>query len=391
MQEPGLLLRLYYPTEPASGHPPSPLYPPAKWLSHPHYIEAYSKFMVLNDEDFLSSPYDPNHNPLTQAAYGAPLIKPSSIDKLPVIVFSHGLGGCRMVYSTTCIDVASHGLLVAAVEHKDQSACISLARVPGGPWVPRGKYSDYIDQWIPYKDFEFEKEFKFRNDQVNIRSSEVSQSLDVLQVLNDGGPVRDMLGEGLYDFSQFGGRLDMAAAGVMGHSFGGATTITALAKDERFKCGITLDVWMFPVHKSILETKISQPLIFINSYIFSKWTENVNKLSKLLKPPNEKGISDCSLLTLKGSVHTSQCDVPFAVPNITHKYQSKLDKHIIFRANSDIVMSFIKRYLIKDHVHRGHVPILDGLGMSPESGSGIGLVESMKHIMYTSNEMSSRL
>lgn len=36
----------------------------------------------------------------------------------PVIVFSHGLAGMRTTYSGICCDLASHGYVVAAIEHR---------------------------------------------------------------------------------------------------------------------------------------------------------------------------------------------------------------------------------------------------------------------------------
>lgn len=66
------------------------------------------------------------------------------------------------------------------------------------------------------------------------RSSEVSQSLDLLNSLNNGEDVKNLMG-GMFDLRQFTGRLDVDSAAVIGHSFGGATTVVTLGSDSRFK------------------------------------------------------------------------------------------------------------------------------------------------------------
>ena len=57
------------------------------------------------------------------AVYNAPVYKPSNysleMQSLPCVVFSHGLGGNRLLYSTYCCDLASHGCFVACVEHRE--------------------------------------------------------------------------------------------------------------------------------------------------------------------------------------------------------------------------------------------------------------------------------
>ena len=88
----------------------------------------------------------------------------------PALVFSHGLGGSFFTYSAICCDIASHGYVVAAVEHKDGSACLARRRVP--PTSGRGRkeeprYEDYVDEWIPYETVPSgEDEFLLRNKQV---------------------------------------------------------------------------------------------------------------------------------------------------------------------------------------------------------------------------------
>lgn len=38
--------------------------------------------------------------------------------KWPLVVFSHGIGCSRFIYSNICYDMASFGFIVAAVEHR---------------------------------------------------------------------------------------------------------------------------------------------------------------------------------------------------------------------------------------------------------------------------------
>ena len=88
--------------------------------------------------------------------------------------------------------------------------------------------------------------------QVRQRSREAILALELLIELNKGVEVNNMM-EGTFNFKQFQvdrctwqrrktclkspflqGRLDVRKAAIMGHSFGGATTIQTLSEDERF-------------------------------------------------------------------------------------------------------------------------------------------------------------
>ena len=53
----------------------------------------------------------------TNAQTGAATLTPD-LPMFPVMVFSHGLGAMSLTYSGICADVASHGYVVASVEHR---------------------------------------------------------------------------------------------------------------------------------------------------------------------------------------------------------------------------------------------------------------------------------
>ena len=46
---------------------------------------------------------------------------------LPVVMFSHGVAGMRTTYSAVCCDLASHGYLVAAIEHRSVCVCVCVS------------------------------------------------------------------------------------------------------------------------------------------------------------------------------------------------------------------------------------------------------------------------
>ena len=72
--------------------------------------------------------------------------------------------------------------------------------------------------------------------QVKKRYFDVKQALNIMHVLNDGGEIKNMLeGGGDFDFGQFKGRLDVERAAVIGHSFGGSTTVQVMCHEPQFK------------------------------------------------------------------------------------------------------------------------------------------------------------
>ncbi len=70
--------------------------------------------------------------------------------------------------------------------------------------------------------------------QVKVRVDDVRKVLLVLDKLADGRDVINLMNRD-FPLGQFKGRLDMDRTAIMGHSFGGGTSVLALAEERRFK------------------------------------------------------------------------------------------------------------------------------------------------------------
>jgi len=132
----------------------------------------------------------------------------------PVIVFSHGLGGSREGYEYLGRHWASHGYVVAHVQHQGSDDKV------------------WKDQERPFREMQ-----RAIGDTRNAiaRPLDVRFVLDQLTILaRQPGPVQN--------------RLNLKAAGIAGHSFGGWTTLAVAGEvfpggtesDPRFKAAIAM-------------------------------------------------------------------------------------------------------------------------------------------------------
>ncbi|XP_078279079.1 platelet-activating factor acetylhydrolase 2, cytoplasmic-like isoform X2 [Rhinoraja longicauda] len=237
-------------------------------------------------------------------------------EKYPLIIFSHGLGAFRTVYSAICLEIASRGFVVAAVEHRDESAACTCyfrpaagdVEQPPGPACEAGSsFAGPISLqaarpgleavWLPVRKLKMgEEEFPLRNEQLQQRVKECGQVLDLLTDINQGKPIENALLGNLCP-SVLKDCIDLQKVAVMGHSFGGSTSIQAVADDTRFRCAVALDSWMLPLSGGMY-SKNPGPVFFINSEKFQ--TEDTIGKMKRLQSGNDK-IKIITILSVAGN------------------------------------------------------------------------------------------
>lgn len=135
--------------------------------------------------------------------------------RLPVVLFSHGLGGNADVYSYQTMALAAHGSIVLLINHQDGSA--PVVRRANGSVVVFDRSVGQI--WADGKHVEYVRTRRQRTDQrvdemIAAAESFLKRSeMDTLRVDDESCVF-------------FAGRLQTNVT-FMGHSFGGATALTA--------------------------------------------------------------------------------------------------------------------------------------------------------------------
>ncbi|XP_073688806.1 platelet-activating factor acetylhydrolase-like [Garra rufa] len=368
----GTFLRLYYPCQ-ASENPHLP-----DWVPCREYFNGLADFMKINrtlSEKIFNYLFGSCKIP---AAWNASF-KPDG--KYPVIIFSHGLGAFRTLYSAICVELASQGFIVAAVEHRDESASATFYfkenTEPGTKKHPScdiaKPVSDNLEEvWMYYRPLKpGENEFPLRNKQVKQRADECIRALDLLFDINSGKSVENVL-QCDFDFSTMENSMDLCRIAIMGHSFGGATVIESLCKDVKFKCGVALDTWMFPLDEEIFPG-VKQPIFFINSEKF-QWIGNIIRMKKL-----DSAIFPRKMITIKGTVHQSFPDFTFLTGNWLGrlmKLKGEIDPHIALDLSNKATLAFLQRHLNMDRDFNQWDPLIEGKDDNLIPGTNIVIPQS---------------
>eukprot|EP01024_Parvocaulis_polyphysoides_P033819 TRINITY_DN29989_c1_g4_i1.p1 TRINITY_DN29989_c1_g4~~TRINITY_DN29989_c1_g4_i1.p1 ORF type:complete len:422 (-),score=42.48 TRINITY_DN29989_c1_g4_i1:177-1442(-) len=181
---------------------------------------------------------------------------------LPIIIFSHGLGGNRTSYSFFCSEMASHGFFVLAIEHADTSA--SMVQLAG----KRGRI--YFDGYGNTEKI---------NDRIRYRVGEMSTAIKIVKLLNDGFDGDKLKLKSVENEGMFKGRLDLDKVAAVGHSYGGATVAEAMATYKNIKLCVSLDPYFpsLPADSKVLNGwENSAPIIIIGSQEFNTPNEAGN-------------------------------------------------------------------------------------------------------------------
>ncbi len=161
----------------------------------------------------------------------------------PVIVMSHGDAGSRYNMETVCESLARNGYVVIAPEHTGNSPFSMIGKDPAlHPETGDPAFIAAMADVLPLID----EHGVYGADAPNGQTYAAFQDMDLavldaslIERLND---LRATLAEltAMNESGPFARILDLDRIGLMGRSFGGATTLVGLELEDRFKAGVAV-------------------------------------------------------------------------------------------------------------------------------------------------------
>ncbi|KAG5946512.1 hypothetical protein E4U59_003737 [Claviceps monticola] len=349
-----VLFTLYYPTERRYQSPHRRHY----WIPKPISLKArgYAKFAhidnVLVRPIFTFFLWAIAGDITIPAEVDAPLLSarsPSPPDthnhQFPLLVFSHGMASSRTDYTHYLGELASRGIIVAAIEHRDGSCPGSLIMKPATPsssgttspstTTHQRLHFQESDLLLANKSAMTTPQLKI--EQLAFRDAEIAATISTMQAIHANESLISSRGEGqhLHTFAQ---RIDMTKLIVAGHSYGATGALqfikqsyvsSSSSSSSSFSSPTSSPAQLPPPSAAIildpgkesgpLNTKITTPLLIVHSNSWSRTHSlffgrphfvTVRDLARQVLRAN----GAAWFLTSLGTSHPSVTDAPLLEP-----------------------------------------------------------------------------
>ncbi|MEO2203062.1 dienelactone hydrolase [Paenibacillus pabuli] len=165
----------------------------------------------------------------------------SKLNAYPLILASPGFGSSRFLHTTQAEHLASHGYIVAVIDHTYNTFATEF---------PDGRITTDTTNELFSPDQDYRETRRIRDKLGKVLTKDVIFTLDQFELIQTGQIP-----------SNLKGRMDLGHIGVFGHSIGGATAYDA-SYDPRIAVGIDLDGGLYRLSD---REGLRKPFLFINS------------------------------------------------------------------------------------------------------------------------------
>ncbi|MGW6461359.1 alpha/beta hydrolase [Streptomyces sp. NPDC055078] len=195
------------------------------WFPAPGTGAAHARYTHPGTAAVLENTWGATPGSLARIRTGVPEAR-RPVRRPTLILLSHGRGSVRALTTSLATELASHGHLVAAVDHTHDAAAVHF---PDGRLI-LGTLPAVPDDWDAQDRLE-----------TGVRAADLRTVADVLSVRH---PIKPRIG-------------------VLGHSMGGPAAAEAMRQDRRFLAGLDLDGGLFGT--AVADTGLDRPFLLLAS------------------------------------------------------------------------------------------------------------------------------
>lgn len=250
-------------------------------------------------------PVDRNESEPQYDISGAPVS--TSQQSYPVLIFSHGAFGMRMSNASTFRELASHGYIVASIDHTYHSFYTAFSN---GKSIPVD--TEFLNEANNAQSgkLAIDEEFEVSHAWLDLRTADIGLVIDSLKA-GELGNTGEILN----------GHMDLTKIGLFGHSLGGAASAQVCRERDDVKAAIVLDGTMIGDIVGVSSSKIAvitnesftKPLMMMYNASFQQ--QKAKEASYL---PNINAYNNATnaaySLCIKDSGHLNFTDLPRISP-----------------------------------------------------------------------------
>ncbi|KAI0686666.1 platelet-activating factor acetylhydrolase [Cytidiella melzeri] len=238
---------------------------------------------------------------------------PSELGKWPLMLFSHGVGCSRLMYSAFCGEMASRGFVVASLEHRDGTSPSSTIASEDGT-MTIVDWLEWSDLYWPDLEEQPADDTTLRHAQIQLRKAELETLIDAIQKLSQGESVtRYSSSADGFDWSRMK-NVDASKPIIAGHSLGGSAALaSSSAGNIDYRAVIVFD----PAVQRLEPWKspLPHPLLMVNSEEFTVGREYAIFSEQIA----HTATTEMQVYSIGGATHPSFSDVFLILPGAINK------------------------------------------------------------------------
>ena len=280
-------------------------------------------------------------------------------EQFPLIVFSHGAFGYYESNTSTYMELASNGYVVAALDHPHhafftQDTAGKMVLVDQGFFQTATTLNNSNSYDNPEECYPIYREW------MDLRTADMNCVLDALKAAGESGKLNDTLflpennAETILSVLKM---IDMTKIGLIGHSMGGATSVQVGRERDDISAVIDLDGTMLGEYLGVEngDYVINAEPYTVPLLEFANWEQyNERKEYPSLGYvyPNEVLLShgkECCYVTVRDTLHMDFTDLPLLSPTLGNMFGSGVrDNAETMTIVNGLVRDFFNAYLKGD-------------------------------------------